>query len=212
MSGAVAATGVVAAAGVRFDEVMTGRLALGETDPRAGYRSPGAVGVVLRCRIRIADVDAFLDDPAHGAELLGDVDIPVLGGRFESEAGRFGLFVPSGSARLTHMVYESRVVIDGRPHWFHGHKEIRVAGPWRLWPATTTLLVTLHDGAGESEDAGPVVGAGVLRLRPTDFLSLLGSLRATGGATARRRWAARGRFTVFFAGGLVSTYLLRRRA
>ncbi|MFG1783113.1 hypothetical protein ACGFIU_11785 [Rhodococcus oryzae] len=195
-------------AGIRFGETMTGQITLGETDPRSGYRNPGAFGVVVRGTIHIEDLGAFLDDPRHEARLAGEVDIPSLGGRFESDSGRFGLFTPTEQARMTHMVYELGVDIGGVGHWFRGHKEIRVAGPWRLWPATTTLLVTLHEGDRE----GPVVAAGMLRLRLTAFTALLGSLTVTGGVSMWRRWATSGRFTAFFAGGLISTYLLRRRA
>lgn len=195
--------------GVTFREVMTGQLTLGTADPRAGYQNPNSVGFVVDATIDIPDLTAFLDDPNHRGGLFADVEVPRWGEQFGSRVGgAFGLFTPTEHARTTHMVYELPVTIDGRPHWIVGVKQIRVEAIWRLWPATTTLYTTVHEGRDSS---GAVVGAGIVRLNLSGVLAMLATMRGT-----RARWPVRGwnvlRFLTFFTTGLVSTYLLRRRA
>lgn len=194
--------------GVAFDEVMAGQVTMGEKDPWTGYLGEGTVGMVLRATVEIDDIAAFVDDPDHAARLRTTVDAPRLGERFSSHAGLFGLFVPTDEARTTQMVYEWPVLIDGREHWVRGAKDVTVAAPWRMWPATTTLLTTVHDG---SDSSGPVVAAGILRLGVPELLSMIGTMRGVGVGPLRRSWAVL-RFLSFFCGGLVSTYVLRRRA
>jgi hypothetical protein len=194
--------------GVRFREEMAGQLTTGETDPIAGYRGRGTGAITMYAAIEIADVPAFIADPGHNAELTAEIDIPRLGGRFTSGVGHFGLFVPTEDARVTNMVYELPVVIDGEDHLLRGVKPIRVAAPWRLWPATTTLLTTLHQGDSAE---GKVVAAGALRLGMKELVAMVRTMEGTADWAVERWWRV-AQFLGFFTGGLVSTYLLRRRA
>ncbi|KAA0017062.1 hypothetical protein [Antrihabitans cavernicola] len=185
-------------AGLRFREVMTGQVTMGEKDPWVGYRSPASAAVTFTARITIEDIGTFLADPDHAAALSADLDVPRLGGRIASRGGVFGVFTPTDDARTTHIRYELPITIDDRPHWLHGVKVVTVAAPWRLWPATTTLLTFIHEGV---DDSGAIVGAGVLKMGAGKLIRSVTTLR---GAVAQ--------YLSFFAGGLISTYLLRRRA
>lgn len=194
--------------GVSFREVMTGRITLGETDPVRGAANDAAFPVSLHGTIDIDDIRAFVRHPQHRAALAGHLEIQRLGGWFPAARGNFGLFSPTENPALTHMVYEMAVSIGGRPMWFKGRKHVRIAGPWALWPATTTLYVTLHDG---QDDGAPVIGAGILRLGIPALISLLATLHATGCDHWWAKLRANARFLRFFGGQLVRTYLLRRR-
>jgi hypothetical protein len=211
--------------GLTFREVMTGQLSLREPDPRKGYRKPGSVGIAFRARVEIADIAAFLADPQHPGVLITNVEVPRWGAQLPDATGRFALFAPVAAqpgcesfrspgtpkrltaddrSRGTQMIYETPVLINGEPHRLCGVKELRIAGPWRLWPATTTLFVEVRQGA---DGVGAVVGSGILRLSLSGFVAMLATMRGTGGPL---RQVAVVRFMVFFVRGLVATYLLRR--
>lgn len=195
--------------GVTFREQMSGRITFGETDPQRGYDDPAAFPLTLHGTIDIDDIAAFVIDPDHVGDLVGHIEIQRRGGWLPAITGRFGLFTPTSDPALVYMVYEMAIMLDGRPHCFAGRKHVRIAGPWRLWPATTTLFVQVH--AGEGRD-GPVVAAGVLRLGVPGLLALLGTLRARGCVGLRSRIWAVGLFFRFFAAELARIFLWRRPA
>ena len=192
--------------GLTFHEVMTGQLSLRAPDPRKGYRQPGSVGIAFRAKIEIANIETFLTDPQHRGALTSNVEVPRWGAQSTDSEGLFGLFVPAEPS-MTHMIYQSPIMINGLPHRLCGVKELRVAGPWRLWPATTTLLVEVRQGA---DGAGAPVGSGILRLSLTGFVSMIATMRGTGGRWPLRHMAVV-QFMIFFVRGLVATYLLGRR-
>lgn len=190
--------------GVSFREVMTGRILFGETDPDTGARDVNAVPLKLRCSIDIRDIKGFLRDPNHAGAMVGHVYAPRLGGLLPATDAVFRLFSPAGGGGHVRMVYEVGLIIDGRPHYLAGRKDIRPGGPWRLWPETTTLRVNLHEGR---DTDGKVVAAGVLRLGLADFIGLMLTLRARDCTGIGARIAAVWRFMRFFAGSLIRFYL-----
>ena len=194
--------------GVAFRETMSGRVAFGETDPRAGYDNPAAVPFALKAAIDIHDIDRFVADPSHTGELTGHVYAPRIGFELLSTGGVFRLFSPGSDAKagVTEMVYETGYRRDGKLYYVRGRKYVRVGWPWRAWRETTTLHVTLHqDGA-----SGPIIAAGILRLNIFDLFALLGTLHATGCERRTQRWRAVWHFARFFARELWRTYVLRR--
>lgn len=195
--------------GIAFREAMRGRITLGESDPQRGYTSPAALPVTLHGAIAINSLEDFRVDPDHRGVLAGHVECHRLGGWLPGARGQFGLFSRSNDPKLAFMVYAMEIIIDGRPHWFNGRKHVRMASPWKLWAATTTLYVTLHDGPDENAS---VAGAGILRLGPSALLRLLGTMQATGAAGRWGRFKLFAGFLRFFTGELVRIYLLRRNA
>ena len=135
--------------GLRFHEVMLGRITPQSTSTDGGYRADGAVAAALLARIDIADLDLFLDrDLPHVGELSVELRIPVLSSRpFVGHRGKFELFQPVGATGYR-MVYEATVTDLDRTYTMKGYKYLRprrLWGFWRLWPETTTLHVTLED-------------------------------------------------------------------
>lgn len=195
--------------GVSFRETMRGLITWGETDPSTGARGPAAIPVALHATINIDDIAAFIRDPGHIGRLHGWLEAHRLGGWLPSADGRFGLFTPTPDPDVSHMVYDMRLREGGRDLYMRGHKHVAIAGPWRLWPATTTLYVTLHDGADER---GPVVAAGILRLGVGALFALFGTLVATRCDRRFTRWRTKSRFYAFFASSLWRIYVRRARA
>lgn len=193
--------------GLSFREAMTGRLTFGATDPVAGAEDVAAIPFVLRATIDIRDVQKFVSDPMHAAELTGHIYAPRAGFVLPCTSGAFRLFSPGPDADATEMVYEMGYMRDGRPYYFRGRKTVRIGPPWRGWRDTTTLHVTLH----EIEADGPVIAAGTLRLDVFDLFALLGTLHAVN----CEGWPARSRavlgFASFFTKELWRTYMARRR-
>ena len=66
--------------------------------------------------------------------------------------GRFNLFVEDEGEIHTHrMRYRMRLhATDGRTFYFDGFKLIRDGSLLDVWPATTTLYITVHDGLDET--------------------------------------------------------------
>ncbi|MEA2818495.1 MAG: hypothetical protein QOJ86_499 [Bradyrhizobium sp.] len=193
--------------GLTFREAMTGRLTFGVTDPVTGADHVAAIPFVLRASIDITDVDEFVADRTHTGGLTGHLYAPRAGFTLPSTSGIFRLFSPGPEADATEMVYEMGYERDGKPYYFRGRKTVRIGSILRAWRDTTTLYVTLH----EVDAAGPVVGAGILRLNMIDFLALMGTLHTVGCERPMRRWRAVMGFTRFFARELWRTYVLRRR-
>lgn len=193
------------AVGVSFRERMAGGFTLGATQAVEGRHSDERLAINV-C-VHIEDIDRFVQDPLHQADLTGHIDFAPWGQAIPADRGRFQLFGPSGDGALTYMVYELGFQHAGRSYYLSGKKHVRISNPLNLWPQTTTLYTTLHEGI---DSAGPVVGAGVLSLGVPDLLKLLGTLHARRATDLASRVGAIGRFFRFFASELVRTYVLRR--
>jgi predicted patatin/cPLA2 family phospholipase len=193
--------------GLTFREAMIGRLTFGVTDPVAGADNVAAVPFTLKATIDIPDVEEFIADRTHTGGLAGHLYAPRAGFTLPSTSGIFRLFSPGPDPDMTEMVYEMGYMRDGKPYYFRGHKHVRIGSILGAWRETTTLYVTVH----ETDAAGPVIAAGILRLNVFDFLALMGTLHAVGCERPMQRWRTVMRFSRFFARELWRTYVTRRR-
>jgi hypothetical protein len=191
--------------GVSFRETMAGGFALGVTEPRTGARATTLL--TMRATIHIEDITTFTADPQHRAGLTGHIDFPPFGLAIPAESGVFSLFMPSGELALTYMVYELGFRHGGKSYYLAGKKRVRLGRFWKLWGETTTLYSTLHEGV---DSAGPVVGAGILRLGMIELMKMLTTVRATNAATKRESAGALWQFFKFFVAKLMHIYVLQR--
>ena len=186
------------AAAVRFHEVMKGQLTVGETARESTAR------MVLDLDVVIRDLDAFLADPGHAAEVSGTVRCAALGGRLPLRAGTLRLLTDGACTEGTekNMTYDLAVTDQlGRALRVHGVKRlVRGARP-EIWADSTSLTTEVRDDA-----TGRVVAAGILRISVSGFLRQLATFRATA-ATARGRAGALARFGGFFADQLSQVYV-----
>ena len=192
-------------AGIHFKETMTGRFTLGATDPELGAK--GEHELAMHATIDIPDIDAFVADAQHHAQLSGTVDFAPLGLGLVADKGVFGLFSPSGDPELTYMVYELGFAHGGKRWYLAGKKHVQMGSPLRLWGETTTLFTTLHQG---DDASATVVGGGILALGVVDLLKLMGTLETTHSSGIGASVGAVGSFFGFFAKELTRTYLTHR--
>jgi hypothetical protein len=185
---------------------MAGGFALGETDPARGNAAGTAAGtrLALRLSLTIPDIDRFVSDPSHSGTLEGTVTFGPLGTDLRASAGLFQLFAPTDDPSLKLMNYRVTFEHDGRRFCLDGSKQVRRGSPLGGWTATTTLLCRLYSG---NEPAGPVIGAGVLRLSPAQFAGQLLSFRAVNGRAIGSKTRALAGFFTFFARELIDTYV-----
>lgn len=195
--------------GIRFTETMRGFVSTDVTDDyQAAYRQgrEAKSGMEFTLTIQSDDLDDLIESPEHRAEMVGSLSCRALSAHpMTVRNGRFQLFVDNlGDVETKNMIY--RMVVDSEegPHFFvHGFKTIRTASLVEAWPQTTTLYVTVHRG---DDDAGPVVGRGILRIKPKDFARQMTTMRVIGARGHRQRVAALARFGRFFAGVLYDSY------
>lgn len=208
--GSVRTRGTVDRAGLRFTEVMTGWVALGATDPSHGDVRGRAEGTRLsfKLTIRIDDVQRFVADPGHAACAVGWIECEALGGRLPVQRGEFNLFVVD-SPRTRRMLYRLEFA-DTVAHQLTllGHKEVKDDAGRDLWLDTSTLFTQVFIGHGAEPNDAVVTAAGILHIRPTDFLRQLMTCR-TSGPSLSDHVSALCLFGSFFLGQLWRVYWRR---
>jgi cholesterol oxidase len=190
-----------------FTEEMKGFYTDGEDAPDRGEEAGREAGQSLEFRLTITvdDVERFLEEPEHTAQVEGWIDAAGCGGRCQVERGWFNLFSPGSAPDRRLMRYRLHFTDgQGRPRTLSGWKDIRHHPATRLWPDTTTLYFHLYEGHvpdGEDENA-TVTGAGILHLGVEDFARQLTTFRTHGphGLSALERFAG------FFLGELWDLY------
>ena len=189
----------LASGGVRWRESLQGTIELGGTEMRAG----------LELAIVVADVGAFLSDPAHPGRASGRVHVEGLIGPEGApiEGGTFHLFLDEGDPVARTMSYALPFhATDDRPWVFQGRKDVRGRRIVDFWRATTTL-----DARLVPRDDGDARGSGVLRIGASAVARLLGSLRSVAGGRRTDAVVAPLRFARFFSGTLLHLYLNGRK-
>lgn len=195
--------------GMRFTETMKGYFSTSETeDYQAGYDQGKAADSAMEFTLTVEtdDLDALIDQPAHAAKMYGTVSCGALSASpMDVHDGVFNLFVdnPTG-VDVKNMVYRMKLATEeGKSYFFHGFKKVTDASILAAWPQTTTLYVTVYDGA---DDQAPVLGKGILHIKPVDFAKQMTTMRVTGGSGAADRLKGMARFGEYFAGVLWHAY------
>ena len=197
--------------GVQFTERMAGWVSTTpgvNGDYRTAAEAAKEAGQAFAFILTITsdDLDRFIDEPEHEARMVGTVTAPMLSPEpLTVTDGVFNLFTEDPSNVDTrNMKYRMQLTAeDGRQFWFEGFKVIHDGPALDMWPDTTTLYVTLHDGPGADS---PVLGRGILRISPADFLKQMRTMRATNARGRKEQLEATARFGKFFAGVLVEDY------
>lgn len=195
--------------GVKFTETMRGYFSTAVTDDfeRAAERGR-ADESPLRFTLTIVadDLDRLIEDDRHEARIVGSVEAPALSDHpLTATDGLFNLFVADpADADTRRMRYRMKLSSqEGKSFYFEGFKIARDdLGP-DMWTDLTTLFITVHEG---DSDAAPVLGRGILRIRPDDFIKQLTTMAATDAEGARARLAATGRFGAHFAASIKDVY------
>lgn len=195
--------------GIRFTETMRGFFSTAVTDDFARADEQGRRDdstFVFTLTVIADDLDALLGEESHAARMIGTVEAPALSDRpLTVTEGEFNLLVSdptdAGSRRMRYRMKLSSV--EGHEYFFDGYKLVHDDPGIDQWADTTTLYVTVH--AGDSY-AGDVVGRGILRIRPQDFMRQMTTMQVTNAPDAKARLAATGRYAAYFTGSLRDVY------
>src|ERR1019366_2015442 len=153
-----------------------------------------------------ADVDRFVREPAHVARLSGEVEAPALSPEaLMVENGTFNLFVPDAIVVETKLITYRMPLIakGGRRFFLSGEKVIHHTHGFDIWRETTTLFITLYDGADEQ---APVLGRGVLTIAIPDFMRQIRTMEITNAPNLAARVRGLAEFGRFFAGELFRSF------
>jgi cholesterol oxidase len=195
--------------GIEFTERMAGFVSLAEKDDYAAGAARGKQedsSLAFTLTIVSDDLDRMLTLPEHEAKMAGTVEAPTLSkDAIAVTEGVFNLFVDDPDRIETRqMRYRMKLTTDeGRHYYFTGFKVIRDDPGMDVWSDTTTLYVTLYDG---DSDRSPILGKGILRIRPEDFMRQLTTMRVTNAKDVAERLEATARFGKFFSDVLYRTY------
>ena len=152
------------------------------------------------------DLDDMISNPSHEALMVGTVLAPALSPQPLTVAeGRFNLFTVDQNNVDTHnMRYRMRMVAaEGRTYYFEGFKVTLPDSVLQVWPATSTLYITIYDGESA---ASPILGKGILHIAPEDFARQLTTMKVINAGSLTARLTAGARFARFFLGPLFDTY------
>ena len=195
--------------GIQFTERMTGFFAEGTNSFEEGYdkgelkKSP--LSFVLT--VHSDNIERMLKDPNHPAELMGSVQAPALSGDdLTVTDGHFNLFTEDPEdVGIRYMKYNMKLKSEeGQTYYFEGQKIIHDDPGFDLWADTTTLFVTLY--SGDNPDA-PVLGKGILKIKPDDFRKQMGTVRITGTEKNMDQLKYKTKFLKFFSKNIIDVYM-----
>jgi cholesterol oxidase len=138
--------------------------------------------------------------------MVGTVLAPAISPQALTVAeGRFNLFTLDSNNVDTHnMRYRMKMLTDdGRSYYFEGFKVTHPDSVFQVWPATSTLYITIYDG---ESTANPILGKGILHIAPEDFARQLTTMKVINAGSLTERITAGARFASFFLGPLFDTY------
>ena len=162
-----------------FSETMRGYFMPGASNCIAGESDGRKAGNRLEARltIRIANLDSFISDPKHKADVTGEVWCPSLRDEpIKIGAGTFKQFVNERSPGIIkrnlpgrkRMIYDLRFEADEKRYRLKGKKYMRYGtGVYTVWPDTTTLHTQLFVDSGGGWQS---YGIGMLHVTLFGFL------------------------------------------
>ena len=195
--------------GIEFTETMTGYFSAKiKDDYQSGATQGKADNSPLSFTLTIVseDVEATIAEPKHEARITGTVTAPALSPRpLMVNDGTFNLFVMDPAEPATRRMWYKMPLVadDGQTYFFEGFKLIRDRPMIDVWADTTTLYITVYNG---SNNQSPVLGKGILIIRPQDFFRQLTTMRARNASSLAKRLDAEARFGRFFMGVLAQKY------
>ena len=96
---------------------------------------------------------------------------------------------------------------EGGTYYFEGYKRVQDRQGFNVWRDTTTLFITVYGGENKE---GPLLGTGILKIAPRDFLTQLTTMRVFNAANPAERLRLTAEFGKFFAGRLFEVYVRSR--
>ncbi|MBH8573594.1 GMC family oxidoreductase [Nostocaceae cyanobacterium CENA369] len=196
--------------GIQFTETMRGYFSTQVKDDyqrafQQGKKDKSPLQFTLT--IIADDLEELLNDIDHTAKIVGTVTAPAIAAEpLTVTYGRFNLFVKEqGKAKTRQMRYDLHMTAKtGQQYYFEGFKEIHDDAGFDVWSDTTTLYITIYEGDSNN---GSVVGKGILKIQPADFIKQMTTLKVTNALSRAESLQAIDRFSRFFVGTLAEVYV-----
>lgn len=195
--------------GIQFTETMRGYFSNKvKDDYERGVDQGKADGSSFEFTLTITsdDLDDMIKNPEHKARMVGTVNAPCLSANSLTVTdGEFNLFINDPTHVDTrNMRYRMKMTDEGgKGYYFEGFKVIHNDLQFDMWKDNTTLYITIHEG--DTADS-PVLGKGILRISPEDFMRQMTTIQATNTHSLSERLEQTARFGRFFAGVLYEIY------
>ena len=195
--------------GIQFTETMRGYFSTKVTDSfqRAydrGEADDSNFQFILT--IQSEDMEYMIENDQHPARMVGSVIAPALSDEpLTVTDGHFNLFVDDPNEPGTKkMKYRMKLTDEAaNTFYFYGYKVLRDDVGLDMWSDTTTLYISVWRG---EDDSGELLGRGILRISPEDFMKQLATLQAINAESVGDALKATARFGAFFTGVLHKTY------
>lgn len=197
--------------GIQFTETMRGYFSTAVTDDNyqrgleQGKQDKSPLEFTLT--VIADDLDKLLNDPNHPAKIVGTLKAPVLAAEpITVTNSDFNLFVIEEDQQKTRqMRYRLHLTTQSGQHYYlKGFKEIHDDTGFDVWSDTTTLYITVYGGDNENH---PILGQGILKIQPVDFIKQMTTLEVLNAASIEERIQAIDRFSRFFVGTLAEIYV-----
>ncbi len=191
--------------GVCFTETMQGFYSEGTGDDFEVAANKGKqAGTSFQFTLTIIseDLQKMVSDSGHKAKMLGTIEAPALSGHpLTVTDGTFHLLtLDEENVGTRQMNYSMKLKSEeGKTYWFEGIKIIHDDPVYDAWAETTTLYIKLYEGSTAN---GKMVGKGILRITPVEFLRQMSTLQVTNATSTAQRLEAHVRFGRFFIGSL----------
>ena len=173
-----------------FEERMSGFVSFKQTSYNQAFVEGS--GRRTRCEqrltIHIPDVDTFIADENHSAQITGFVDCPELGGKLAVTEGHFNLLVPWEREQLPPPRERRRMLYrlfledgNGTPLTLSGFKDISHGPGLDGWGDYSRLLVRIFEGHLQDDPDAPsyeqdLLATGILELTTYRFMRLIMSM------------------------------------
>ena len=194
---------------VQFTETMRGYFSKEEkNDYLKGYEQgkQNCSPLMFTLTIQAKDIDVFVVNEEHAGFMAGTVIAPALSDKpLTISNGIFNLFVKDqDDPGLKKMKYNMQLnTYDGRQYYFQGYKKVEDDKGLDMWKDTTILYITVFDG---NDASAPVVGKGILKIIPMDFITQMGTIRALHTKNKMESLMAIKSFSTFFSSNVIDTY------
>ncbi|MBN3897988.1 MAG: GMC family oxidoreductase [Nostoc sp. NOS(2021)] len=200
-----------ATVGIQFTETMRGYFSTAVTDKdyQRGFEQGKEGNSPLEFTLTVIadDLEELLNNPNHPAKIVGIVKAPILAAEpLTVTNSDFSLFVVEQDQDKTRqMRYRLHMTTEGgQSYYLKGFKQIHDDPGFDIWSDTTTLYITVYTGDSENN---PVLGQGILKIQPLDFIKQMTTLKVINTKTIGERLQAIDRFSRFFAGTLSEIYI-----
>ncbi len=195
---------------VQFTETMKGFFSMNEKDD---YQKGSETGrqknspLQFTLTIKTGDINLFSNDPKHPGSMAGTVIAPALSNQpLTVSNGMFNLFEKDvdNPANLK-MKYSMQLnTVDGTSFYFEGFKQVENDKGFDMWSDTSTLYITLYNGADASAN---IAGKGILKIEIGDFAKQMTTMKSVDTNDEMESIKAMEKFSLFFSRNIIDTYL-----